>query len=96
MNIQALKALVIGMGVLIVIGVTVIVVTVFNRIQDRASGAVDASQRFDVAIPQGATLLEAVPDGQRMVLRLETPDGPQIMVVNLRSGAVETTLVLRP
>lgn len=95
MNIQALKALVIGMGVLIVIGVTVIVVTVFNRIQDR-DGAAAAPERLEVAIPEGATLLEVVPNGQRLVLRLETPDGPQVMVVNLRSGAVESTLVLRP
>ncbi|HJM61199.1 MAG TPA: DUF6476 family protein [Alphaproteobacteria bacterium] len=95
MNIQALKALVIGMGVLIVIGVTVIVVTVFNRIQDRAR-VVEAPERLDVAIPAGAKLLEMVPNGQRLVLRLETPDGDQIMVVNLRSGAVETTLVLKP
>ena len=95
MNIQALKALVIGMGVLIVIGVTVIVVTVFNRIQDRAR-VVEAPERLDVAIPAGAKLLEIVPNGQRLVLRLETPDGDQILVVNLRSGAVETTLVLKP
>jgi hypothetical protein len=95
MNIQALKALVIGMGVLIVIGVTVIVVTVFNRIQDRPDSAA-APQQLDVAIPAGATLLDVVPNGQRLVLRLETPDGPQVMVVNLRSGAVESTLVLRP
>jgi hypothetical protein len=95
MNIQALKALVIGMGVLIVIGVTVIVVTVFNRIQDRDDNGAEP-QRLEVAIPAGATLLEVVPNGQRLVLRLETPDGAQIMVVNLRSGAVETTLVLRP
>jgi hypothetical protein len=95
MNIQALKALVIGMGVLIVIGVTVIVVTVFNRIQDRDGNGAEP-QRLEVAIPAGATLLEVVPNGQRLVLRLETPDGAQIMVVNLRSGAVETTLVLRP
>ncbi|MDP7539407.1 MAG: hypothetical protein QF726_02925 [Alphaproteobacteria bacterium] len=95
MNIQALKALVIGMGMLIVIGVTVIVVTVFNRTQDRARD-VEAPERLDVAIPAGAKLLEMVPNGQRLVLRLETPDGDQIMVVNLRSGAVETTLVLKP
>ena len=95
MNIQALKALVIGMGMLIVIGVTVIVVTVFNRTQDRARD-VEAPERLDVAIPAGAKLLEIVPNGQRLVLRLETPDGDQIMVVNLRSGAVETTLVLKP
>jgi|TARA_B100002003_G_scaffold162903_1_gene151170 hypothetical protein len=95
MNIQALKALVIGMGMLIVIGVTVIVVTVFNRTQDRARD-VEAPERLDVAIPAGAKLLEIVPNGQRLVLRLETPDGDQILVVNLRSGAVETTLVLKP
>ena len=95
MNIQALKALVIGMGMLIAIGVTVIVVTVFNRIQDRAR-VVEAPERLDVAIPAGAKLLEIVPNGQRLVLRLETPDGDQILVVNLRSGAVETTLVLKP
>ena len=95
MNIQALKALVIGMGMLIAIGVTVIVVTVFNRIQDRARD-VEAPERLDVAIPAGAKLLEIVPNGQRLVLRLETPDGDQILVVTLRSGAVETTLVLKP
>jgi len=83
------------MGVLIVIGVTVIVVTVFNRIQDRPDAA-EEPDRLELAIPEGATLLEVVPNGQRLVLRLETPDGAQVMVVNLRTGAVETTLVLRP
>ncbi len=95
MSIQALKVLVIGMGMLIVVGVTVMVVTVINRVQERATASPPPA-RIAVTIPEGARLMAAVPDGERLVLRLETADGPQVLVVDLASGEIVVTVVLQP
>lgn len=95
MSIQALKVLVIGMGVLILVGVSIMVVTVINRVQERVTTTA-APARIAVTIPEGARLMAAVPDGERLVLHLETADGPQVLVVDLASGEIVVTVVLRP
>lgn len=95
MSIQALKVLVIGLGVLIVGGVSIMVVTVINRVQERVT-ATTAPARIAVTIPEGARLVAAVPDGERLVLHLETADGPQVLVLDLASGEIVVTVVLGP
>ena len=49
-----------------------------------------------LTLPEGARLMAAVADGERLVLRLETADGPQVLVVDLASGEIVVTVVLQP
>lgn len=96
MNIQMLKGLVVGMGVLIVIGLAVIVVTIANRMAASSPARGERGGAISLEVPAGSTVVETVADGDRLVLRLDTPDGPRIVVLDLRDGAVEATISLVP
>lgn len=93
MTIQALKIVVVTMGVLIVVGLTVLVVGVADRLQE-ARHARTAPDRVELALPEGARVVETVADGDRLLLRLDTARGTEILVVDLASGTLVTTVVL--
>ena len=95
---RALKALVIFLGVLILGGVVVIGLTIYQR----ASAPSAETTRIDappaaapagfgvrrLALPQGADVVEAVAEGERLVLIVALPDGAQrVIVLDLASGA---------
>ena len=106
---QALKALVIGMGILILVAMAVLAVTIYKRATaPGGERVIEAGQRTGVApglafgtvdlpIPEGAQVEEMnVVDG-RLTLRLRLNDGSaRIMVVDLASGALLGTLLLQP
>ncbi|HEX9647721.1 MAG TPA: hypothetical protein VGB88_09495 [Alphaproteobacteria bacterium] len=93
MTIQLLKVLVVAMGALILAGLAVIGVTIANRL-----GAMSQPRAGDieVAVPAGSTVVETTAAGDRLVLRLDTPAGPRLVVVRLSDGTVEATIVLVP
>ncbi len=80
---RALKALVIGMGVLIAAGLITVVVTIANRTLDGGGPPSEAA----LALPPGAEVLETALDGGRIALRLRLPGGAQaIHVFDLATG----------
>ncbi len=93
---QGLKALVIGMGVLIVLGFVVLVIGLadkFSRLDEA-----DSSET-EVPVPDGCSLAETLAEGDRLLLRLEGPADrgcAQIVVVDLESGKVVRRLHLAP
>ncbi|MEX0695926.1 MAG: hypothetical protein WD099_00120 [Dongiaceae bacterium] len=100
---QALKALVIVMGLLIVVGVVAVAATIsyrLGRLADSAAPAVAGPGGFaavELAIPEGCRAVEAAPAGERLVLRLG--DGRQcnrVLIVDMNSGALLGRLDLVP
>lgn len=107
---QVLKALVIFMGILIVIGVGVVVVTIYQRLGARvavqeaapqaevappARVAAPAFGARGVALPAGAVVEEMATSGERLILRLRLADGGRrILVLDLADGKVLGTLNL--
>ncbi len=93
---QGLKALVIGMGVLILLGFVVLVIGLadkFSRLDEADSG------ETEVPVPDGCSLAETLAEGDRLLLRLEGPADrgcAQIVVVDLESGKVVRRLHLAP
>lgn len=95
---RGLKSLVIGMGVLIVVGLTVVIVTVVKRYggddtkstNSSASVSVPVAHGFGekrVQMPTGAKILETILDGNRVVLRLNLTDGEQaLLLIDANSG----------
>ena len=78
----ALKALVIGMALLIVAGLAVVAVTIANRTLE-SGGPADAA----LALPPGAEIIETALDGRRIALRLRLADGSMaIHVYDLDTG----------
>ena len=103
---QALKALVIIMGVLIIAGLAVVVVTIYNRIQARSQvsasaaadeGAAPAFDRATIPIPAGCRVANIAPAGDRLLMQLEGSGGcDQILIVDLQSGRLLGRLDLVP
>ncbi len=109
---QALKALVIGLGILILVAMAVLAVTIYKRATapggetamgdgSRAGGASGLSLgtfgSVDLPVPAGAQVEEVDSGDGRLTLRLRLDDGStHIMVVDLSSGALLGTLVLQP
>ncbi len=93
---QGLKALVIGMGVLLVLGFVLLVVGLadkFSRL-DKAGFA-----EIEVPVPDGCSLAETLAEGDRLLLRLKGPAErgcARIVVVDLESGEVSGLLRLAP
>ena len=95
---RALKALVIFLGVLIVGGVVVIGVTIYQRATGPASegATADAPPAVSpsgfgarrIGLPQGADIVEAVAEGDRLILIVALPEGSQrVIVLDLANGA---------
>ena len=82
-----LKALVIGMGVLIVAGIGVVAVTLVNR---TGGGAPASAGRIE--LPRGARIAETHVDGKSVVLRLTMPDGTSRIAVYEMSGKLVSTI----
>lgn len=112
---QALKALVIFMGVVIVIGVAVVGVTIYNRM-NRLGEAAPTSEApsaapsaavtdvplpafgdMSVKLPEGCRVIEMVPAGDRLLLRLGSlPRCNRILVVDLATGTQLGSIDLAP
>jgi hypothetical protein len=101
-NTKALKTVVIVMGVLIVAGMAVVIITVANRLgrsgeasHDAAAPAASAMAvapggfgTVDVPLPARCRVATATPAGERLVLQLagNAEECRQIMVLDLGSG----------
>ncbi len=95
---QAIKAMVIGMGVLIVVGMGILVYGLTSQYEPAADGG-DAAAAFGTiraTLPSGATVQGTDLDGDTMLVRLGLPDGSvQIMVFRLSDGRQIGTIDLQ-
>lgn len=88
---QGLKFLVIGMGVLIVIGLVVVIVTVATR----GGAGRDGFGTARVELPPGNAVVESSASGDRILLRLRGADGGQrLMLIDARTARVIGTVEL--
>jgi hypothetical protein len=104
---RGLKALVIGLGALILIGMGVVVVTVANRLADKAAPspaqglaaapAAPAFGRAEIAVPKGARVVETAVSGGRRVVRLELANGAtRLLVLDPETGRAAGAVDLVP
>ncbi len=92
MNIKVLKFIVIAMGILIVIGTTVVAVTIVNRLSARQAAPDAVSAEIPVTLPDGARIVETALDGNRLALRIETQSGPRILIIDISTGTLISTV----
>ncbi|MGF1595015.1 MAG: hypothetical protein ACFCUW_17170 [Kiloniellaceae bacterium] len=91
---QALKALVIFMAVLIVAGMALLVYGLVTRGGDGGSGAgfgggAGGPATLDLAVPEGCAIAGTELNGERLVIRLDglaERDCQQVLVVDLAGG----------
>jgi hypothetical protein len=100
-NMKLLVALVIIMGVLIVTGLVVVVVTIVNRMgAGNATVSRAASAPFavvDLPIPAGCEVKETTTTDDRLILRLGSAERcNQVLIVDMATGKLLGTLRLVP
>jgi len=101
-SMRALKALVIFMGVLIVVGMGILAYGISVKFGQSVEREAAASARrwpsdISVAVPAGAEVAETIVADGRMVVRLALPDGGQrFVVVDLVGGRQLGTVELAP
>ncbi|MCH7889070.1 MAG: hypothetical protein IIA00_07305 [Proteobacteria bacterium] len=95
---RALKAVVIILGVLIVVGATVLAVEIFRRVGQMADERpLEAFATATVSLPAGARVIDIAGGGDAVSLLVERADGRrQLITVDRRSGTVIGTLTFEP
>ncbi len=100
-NIRVLKAVVIGLGLLIVVGVVALIVGLFwraSRMGEPAGAKVAPPTALSgpVALPRGAEITDMTAAADRVVLRLRLADGTtRLVFVDPRGAAVTGQLDLK-
>jgi hypothetical protein len=77
----ALKAVVVGLGLLIVGVAGLIGYELYKRGAGQAEAAFAKPAAHRVVVPEGATIREMTGAGDRLVLRLSLPDGAERLVI---------------
>ena len=88
-----IKALLIGMGVLLAAGFVILVVTLLGRM---SSADDDGPAQAAVRLGAGERLSAARLDGGRVLFQIETPDGARVEVRNLADGGLIAKFELAP
>ena len=86
---RTLKALVIGMGIVIVVGTTVMAVMIARRGSDDGTASDTASLTpARIALPAGARVIETALDGDRIALRIAlTGGGERVIIIDATTGS---------
>jgi hypothetical protein len=101
-NMKPLIALVIIMGVVIVAGLVVVVVTIANRMvggrpTPAAATALPSFGTVDLPVPAGCQVMETTTANDRLILRLGGGERcNQLLIVDMASGKLLGTLELAP
>ena len=109
---QALKGLVVGMGILIVAGMALLVWGFYHKATDPGfslfsgwvgnvvsdAAAPKAFGEVSISLPEGCTVVEVRPDGNRVYLRVGPPVGAcaRVVVIDTGTGSVLGTIRVRP
>ena len=96
---RALKILVVVMGVMLVVGFTILVAVVAGRVS-RSGPAATAVRSFansSIDIPAGARIETMTAGTDRLIVTLALPAGErQLLVIDLATGLRLGTIELRP
>jgi hypothetical protein len=103
-QVRVLKVAVIVMGLLLVGGFAfVLAAIVYQASQGGQGGAVGAGAgtslngvESELPIPKDATVISLALDGDRLALHLNSAAGPEVVVVDLKTGKVVARIRLKP
>jgi hypothetical protein len=102
---RALLAALVIVGLLLMAGVGVVVVTIVNRLgklSDTPKPGAEATAAWTmpaeshVVLPAGAVVEETALDGARLALRYRSPSGAGIIIVDLATGRALGRVTLGP
>ncbi len=90
-----MKALVIGMGVLIVVATTVLIVLIVHRLTGPPAVAPAAAGPVLLDVPSGTRIVTIAPAGDRLAVQLQGGGPDRVLLVDPRSGVVMGRIALR-
>lgn len=93
---QALKALVIGMGVLLILGIVALVYAIVTDAGKKVAPLADPGTPMRVMLPAGSAVKAIHPDGDRLYLHLETASGTRVLILDSATGRDLGTIDLVP
>jgi hypothetical protein len=96
---QALKTVVVVMGIMLVVGFAALIGIIAERLSHRgiANGSTRPVASATIDIPRGARVEAMTTASDRLILDLELPDGGRkLVVLDLATGARLGTIELRP
>ncbi len=101
-HVRVLKIAVITMGILLVGGFAFVLAAIVYQASRGgqsgagAGGAVPGALETELAIPKDAIVTSLSLDGDRVALHLNSTAGPEIAVVDLKTGKVIARIRLKP
>ena len=90
-----MKALVIGMGVLIVVATTVLIVLIVHRLAGPPVMAPATAGPVLLDEPAGTRIVTIAPAGDRLAVQLQGGGPDRVLLVDPKSGAVTGRIALR-
>ncbi|MCR9219143.1 MAG: DUF6476 family protein [Alphaproteobacteria bacterium] len=91
---QALKALVVFMGVLLIVGLVALVYLIATGAH-KSMGERPLAAPAAVPLAAGERVVETRPDGDRLYLRLQGPQGARILILSSETGEPLGELLLQ-
>jgi hypothetical protein len=95
-NVRLLKRAVYIMGILIVVGTIVLVVAIVMKAGRSDDKRVPGFGDIDVGVPAGASIVASRLDGDRLSIDIVSPQGPEVVIVDVKKGVVLGRVRLRP
>lgn len=94
---RALKLLVIGMGVVLVLGTIALIVAIANRIEHPRASPATPTASTAIDLPAGAKVSATEVSGDRLVVQLAlSGGGEELLIFNLATGAQVANVTLNP
>jgi len=94
-NVRAIKAAVYIMGVLIVIGAVALVAAIVMK-AERGKRAAPGFGELKLAVPAGASISGSRLDGDRLIIDVTSPQGGEVVIVDVKKGEVLGRVKLEP
>lgn len=95
-NLRLLKLAVYIMGALIVLGTIALVSAIVMKAGRLEEARPRGFGELVVAVPEGATVTQSRLDGDRLAIDISTPQGPEVVIVDVRRGLVLGRVKLKP
>jgi hypothetical protein len=100
-QVRLLKIAVIVMGLLLVGGFAFVLAAIVYQASQIAKESATSAPALggvetELAIPPDATVTSLALDGDRLALHLSTPNGQELLVIDLKSGKVATRVRFKP
>ena len=92
---KMVRLLAVSIGVMMIGLMAVLAAVVYKSVGSGGSGPV-AGSLLTIALPAGAEVLDTTLDGDRALLRADTPDGMRLFLISLANGAVIASYRIEP